>query len=120
MPSLNSVNLLRNEGVNGAESVRINIQGARDENIAFWLYLPGAAGQTVEIRGAPDAESAALSTPNGGVLLTIINTGSAAASQVKVNAAGHAMVTVQALPIMWVRYTNGGSTSNKGWVWLVE
>lgn len=120
MPGLNTTNLLRNEGGNGVESVRTNIQASRDKAITFWVYMPGAAGQTVEIRGAPDVESAALASPNGALLSTVINVGNPSAAQVKVNAQGHAVVVVQALPLMWVRYTNAGSTANKGWVWLVE
>jgi len=118
---MNAVRLLNGTTVNGAESSRFSVQGVRDEVISFWFFFGGNAGSSATIRGSPDTQASALTSPvEGMTLFTVITTGTAAAGQVKTNTAGHAFVVLQALPIMWVRFQNALSPTDSCFCWLIE
>jgi len=120
MPSLNNKKIFSNNTTNNAETERVQVQATREETIGFWTFISPASGATLEIRGAPDVEAATLTGVNGMLLHTIITSGTAVAGQTKVNTAGHAVVFLQALPLMWARYINGLAPTNAVWLWIVE
>ena len=121
MSSLNTTRLLNGTTVNGQESARIFVQATREEQVGFFVFISPFGGSTMTIRGAPDVQAASLTAPVEGMTLwTVITTGTAAAGQTKVNGAGHALVFLPALPIMFVRFQNALSPSDACWCWLVE
>lgn len=118
MPSMNSIRLAADQAVT-FNSMVIQLQGVREEAVTFWVWVENPTGASVLIKGSPDAEAAALTAINGATLHQIITSGTAAAGQTKINGGGHAVVTVQAHPLMYIRWF-GGDGSDRLWCWLIE
>lgn len=119
MPSMNATRLFTAVSADGTDSNRLQIQAVRDESITFWCWFATVTGGSIQLRGAPDNAADILTTPGGMVFHTIITTGTAGANQTKVNAQGHALVVLQAVPVMWARFIKGIGTDSAS-LWLIE
>lgn len=118
MPGMNAIRLAANQAVI-FESERQRIQAVRDKATVWWFWVSDVSSASVLIKGSPDEEASALTAINGATLHQIITSGTAGAGQTKINAGGHAVVTVQAMPLMWIRWF-GGTGTDRLWCWLIE
>jgi len=119
---MNSTRLFTNVQPGGggtATSPTVYVQGVRDSLVTFWVRVDGPVSGKLEIRGMPDSAAGALTTPAGAVLHTIIWVGTAGANQTKTDANGHAVVTLQAEPQMFL-YLSGVSGSEVVNAWIIE
>lgn len=119
MTSMNSIRLATAVSSLPFTSAIQRIQGYREEQVTFWVHVASSSGSQLQIRGAPDDAALALGGGTGAILHTIITSGTAGAGQTKINAGGHAVVTVQAQPIMLISITGGLGTDTWN-VWLLE
>ena len=119
MPGMNSQRLANAQQTLPFDSAVIQIQAVREEAVTIWANCINSSGSTCEIRGSPDLQAHALAGGRGAVLHTIITSGTAGAGQTKVNAAGHAVVVVQAHPLMMIRLV-GGLGTDVWSVWAIE